>query len=221
MKRLYDVQKACITRFAIYYPHYKDKLSNLIWSFVFATDNLHSVYSLGNLSIAVTSASEPGLVMKKEELPKTFLYLLSHSLQPSSFLFSLMLSKYAVILKRQSSSTLSKIRLTISKCSTIFKVAAMSIYNALSKWELSSTLVGFPSLADNSSVKLTSEKTIKAVEDCKYLTSTQTLPEISLDLSRTAQTTKLLSDNDTISYVICLANTTNKANIDLFSMKSK
>ncbi len=221
IKPLHDVSKASINRIAIYHPHYKNKFSNLTWSFVFATDYLHSLCSLSHLSAAPACASEQGLVTKKVEPPRTSLHLLSHSLQPLSFFLSSMLSEYAVMSKRQPSSTLSEMRLAIPKCSAMFKVAAMFKYNALSKWELSLTLAGFPSLADYSSVKLTSEETIKAVEDRKYLTSTQTLPEASFDFSRAAHTAKLSPDNDTISYVICLANTTNKANVDLFSIKCK
>ena len=137
MKPLYDVQEASITRFAIYHPHYKDKLSHPTWNFVFATDNLHSVCSLGNLSMA---AAEPGLVMKKRELSKTSSHLLSHSFQSLSFFLSLMLSEYAVISKQQSSLTLSKMHLAIPKCPTIFKAAAMSKYNTLFKWEFNSIL---------------------------------------------------------------------------------
>ncbi len=95
----------------------------------------------------------------------------------------------------------------------------MSKCAAVSEWQLSSTLASFPLLADYPSVKLTSENVIKAAEDRKYLTSTQHLPEASFDLSRLVQTVKFSPDNDTISYVICLADTTNKANIDWCTMR--
>ena len=48
--------------FAIYHLLYKDKLSNLTQSFVFAGDNLHSLYSL---------------ITKKRKPPKASIYLLS------------------------------------------------------------------------------------------------------------------------------------------------
>ena len=40
-------------------------------------------------------------------------------------------------------------------------------------------------------------------------------------LSHATKIVKLLPDNNTISYVICLANTTNKSNIDVFLIKYK
>ena len=83
--------------------------------------------------MAAVCATEPGLVMKKREPLKTSLHFLSHSFQPPSFLLSLMLSKYAIMLKRQSSLTLFEMRLAISKYLTMFKVVAMFQYNALSK----------------------------------------------------------------------------------------
>ena len=64
--------------------------------------------------------------------------------------------------------------------------------------QFSSTLASFPLLADCSSVKLTSEKAIKAAEDCKYLTYPQNLPDASFNLSRAAQTAKISPDNDTV-----------------------
>lgn len=143
------------------------------------------------------------------------LYLFSHSFQLLSFFFSSMISKSVVIFKWQSSLTLSKIRLAILKYSIMFE------YNVLIKWEFSLTLASFFLLTYNLSVKLTSKKTIKTIRNCKYLTSIQTLPKLFFDRFCTAQIAKLLPDNDIIGYVICLANITNKTNIDLFSMKCK
>lgn len=76
----------------------------------------------------------------------------------------------------------------------------------MSKWALSLTLADFSLLANYFSVKLTSEKIIKVAEDCNYLISKQILPEPSFDFFNAAQTSKFLLNNDTISYVICLAN---------------
>lgn len=58
--------------------------------------------------------------------------------------------------------------------------------------------VSFPLLADYSSIKFTSEKTIKAAKDCKYLTFTQYMPEASFDLSYAAQTVKFSLDNNAL-----------------------
>lgn len=91
MKLLYNMQNVSITWFAIYCLHYKDKLSNITWSFVFVADNFYSLCTLSNLLIAPAYVIELGLVMKKGEQPKTFLYLLFYQLL---FLFlSLILSK--------------------------------------------------------------------------------------------------------------------------------
>lgn len=76
-------------------------------------------------------------------------------------------------------------------------------------------------LANYSSVKLTDKETIKAVEDHKYLTFTKILSEAFFNLSHIVQTAKILPDNNTISYVICLTNIINKVSIDLFSMEYK
>lgn len=105
MKLLYDVQEASITRFAIYYPHYKNKLSNLTWSFIFATDNLHSLCNLSNLSTAFIYATKLGLVIKKWEPPRTSLYLLSYS-PLSSFLSSTFSKMYMAMSNWQISSIL-------------------------------------------------------------------------------------------------------------------
>ncbi len=142
--------------------------------------------------------------MKKGEPPRTSFYLLSH--QPPFLLLSLMLSKMRPTMFKYS---------LMSKCSTMSKCAAMS------EWQFSSTLASISLLADYPSVKLTSENVIKAAEDRKYLTSTQNLPEASFDLSRLVQTVKFSPDNDTISYVICFANTANKVNIDWCTMRWK
>lgn len=91
------------------------------------------------------------------------------------------------------------------KCSATFKVAVMSKCNVLFKSQFCSTLVSFPLLADYLSVKLTKEA--------------------SLYLSHIVQTAKFLPNNNIvqlISYVICLANITNKGNIIYWSsMKCK
>ncbi|MCJ1348586.1 hypothetical protein MMC31_006818, partial [Peltigera leucophlebia] len=65
----------------------------------------------------------------------------------------------------------------------------------MSEWQFSSTL---------------------AVEDRKYLTFTQNLPDASSDLSCAAQKAKFSPDNDTvqlIGYGICVSDSTNNVNI--------
>ena len=103
----------------------------------------------------------------------------------------------------------------MSKCLVILKCAAIS------KWQLCLTLASFPLLADYPSVKMTSENIIKKTKDCKYFTFTQNLPDISFDLSCFIQIVQFLPDNNTISYVIYLSDTTNKANIDWSLIKFK
>ena len=68
-------------------------------------------------------------------------------------------------------------------------------------------------LGDYPSVKLTSENVSKAAEDRKYLTFIQNLLEASFNFLNPVQTVKFSPDNDTISYVICLANAITMANI--------
>lgn len=67
------MQKTSIIWFAIYHPYYKDKLSNITWSFVCATDNFYSLCSLSNLS----TAAELDLVMKKKTAKKVFTFSFS------------------------------------------------------------------------------------------------------------------------------------------------
>lgn len=142
--------------------------------------------------------------MKKREPPKTSLYLFSHQLL---FLFL--------------SLTLLIMCLAIFKYTLMSKYSTMSKYATMFKWQFSSTLASFPLWADYPSIKLTSENVIKTAEDCKYFTSTHNLPKASFDLSRLVQTVQFLPNNDTISYVIYLSNTTNKTNIDWSLIKFK
>lgn len=74
----------------------------------------------------------------------------------------------------------------------------MSEYAAMSKRQFSSTLASFLLLADCSSIKLTNEKAIKVIEDCKYLIYLQNLPDASFNLSRAIQIVKFLLNNDTV-----------------------
>lgn len=132
-KLLHNLLKASINRFVIYHPHYKNKFSNLTWSFVFTTYYLHSLYSLSHLSAAFVCATKESFVTKRKKPPKTSLYLFFYSFQTLSFFFRSILSKYVIILKWQSNLRFSKMRLANPKYSTIFKVAAISKYNTLSK----------------------------------------------------------------------------------------
>ena len=236
---LHNVPEASTTRFAIYHPHYKDKLvgnptrkfvctANCLY-FLRGWSNLLAVFFLAHDSGAYTA--EPGLVTKKGEPPRISLHLLSRLPSLPSLLFSL---------------TLSKMRPAISKCSAMSKCATIF------EWQLSlPALANFPLLADCPSVKLTNEEAIKGTKimtkDCGNLTSTQYLPETSFDPSLAAQiaaqTVEFSPDNiallnkrlqrqttnksrqllhvkldpqDThlqIGYVICVANITNKVNI--------
>lgn len=119
------------------------------------------------------------------------------------------------------SLTLSKIYLTISKYATIFKsqfvwddgVYATELGLVTKKKEPSRTFIyhsrhfqpptpffnsnfaSFLLLADYSSFKLTNEKTIKVVKDRKYFIFIQNLPDISFDLSHTAQIVEFLPND--------------------------
>ena len=142
---------------------------------------LHFSCILGNLSVAsqlvydgAAYTSEPSLVTKKRKPTTTSLYLISYLVQPSSLLFS---------------STLSKMRLAIFEFLVILKCTAMS------KCQPCSTFASFLLLADQPSVRLIGENLIKGAEDCKYLTSTQNLPEVSFDFSCPVQKFKILPNN--------------------------
>ena len=187
------VSSDCIVKvIAIYHPHYKEKLEITDSTKELVTNSVNFAFACDGSGCA----DRPDLVPKKGEPLRTFIYLLSHRLQSLSLLFNL---------------TLSEMRPVISE------YTAMSKYAAMSKWQFSSTLASFPLLADYSSIKLTSEEAIKETKimtkDCGNLTPTQHLPETSFDLTRSAQKVKFTADIDIISYVICLADTTNKGNI--------
>ena len=86
-----------------------------------------------------------------------------------------------------------QVRLRFSKMYTTISKSA-----TISKCKLSLTLASFPLLANISSVKLTSQKVFKVVEDQKYLTSTQNLSEASFDPFHTIQTVDFLPANITL-----------------------
>lgn len=133
------MQEVSITQFTIYYPYYKDKLSNVTRSFVFAANNLHFLCSLSNLSTALAYATEPNLVTKKRKSPRTSIHLFFDALQLLSLMLSLMISNMRP---------------------AIFEYLAISKYMSMSKWQFSSTLASFPLLADYSLIKLTSEASL-------------------------------------------------------------
>lgn len=129
-----------VVKFGTHHLHYNDKVAaNPTWTF-----GLYFLCNFGNLSTnSPISAgdnracnTEPGLVTKKREPPKTFLYLLLGTLQLPSLMLSL---------------TFSKIRLPI------FEHLAMFKYTPISEWQFSLTLASFALLAENLSVKLTSK----------------------------------------------------------------
>ncbi len=162
----------CVVKvIASHYPHYKDKLfGNPTWSFVCTANSLHFLYNLGNLSAASLLACNGAYVAESG--------LVTKKEKPPRT------SLHLISRPLQASSLLS---LTLSE------------YTTMSKWQYSSALASFPLLADYSSIKLTSDKAIKTAKTitkyCKYLTSTQNLSKVSLDLSRIAQTVNFLPDN--------------------------
>lgn len=204
------MSEASINRFAIYHPHCKDKLSNLNQSFVFTSYYLHFLCSLSHLSATLAYIIKLDLITKKRELLRILLYLVSCPFKTQSLFLSLTLSKMHPVISERL---------------------------VMSEWQLRLTLTNFFSLAYYSSIKLNSEKIIKAlkimIKDCKYLIFVQNLPKASFNLSCSAQNVKFIIDIDTvqfvifmkslfmaiinlssqISYIICLANTTSKANI--------
>lgn len=168
-----NVPEASTTRFATYHLHYKDKVvNNPTRTFICTAICLlfgYSLASLGNLSTASlfvcdggACATEPGLITKKGEPPRTSLHLFSNVFQPPSLLLS---------------STLSEIRLAISGYLTMSKCAAMC------KWQPSLALTSLPLLADNASVKLTSEASLNlsyAAQTVEFLPVDNIQKDVSL-----------------------------------------
>lgn len=108
---LYNMQDECNHWFAIYYPYYKDKFSNLTRSFIFIVDNIHFLYNLSNLLIALICNIKLGLVTKRREPLRTSLYLFSDALQIPSLILSLIPLKICLPFFKH---------ITIFKCILIF-----------------------------------------------------------------------------------------------------
>ena len=108
MTLLHDMLDAGKHWFAIYYPYYKNKfVGNLTWVFISITNYLYFLYSWSNLLVAFFFAynsgaytAELGLVTKKWELPRIFLYLFSHLLLLSSLFFSLKPSQMCLAISK-------------------------------------------------------------------------------------------------------------------------
>lgn len=74
----------------------------------------------------------------------------------------------------------------------------MSKCAVMSEWELSLIFASFFLFVDYSSLKLTSEKTIKPVKNCKYLTLIESLLKIFFDLYCIVQIFEFLLENITL-----------------------
>ncbi len=188
-KPLHDVPEASTTLFAIYHPYYKEKLGITESTIELVTNSAASLFAYNSGACTV----QPGLVAKKGEPPKTFVYS-SHPFQARSLYFSL---------------TLSEICSTISKCAPMstwqlrFKCAPI-----MSKWQFSSTLASFLLLADYISIKLTSRVSLNLFFAAQTVEQT-----VEFSPDDIALLNKRLQWQITeICYVICLANVINKAN---------
>ena len=210
-----DASFNCVVKFATYHLHYKDTIiSNLTWTFVCAIDCFYFLYGWSNLflcdwnnlSMACffsynngSCTVEPGLVTKKEEPPRIFIYF-SNLLQLSSLLLSLILLKMRSAMFEY---------ILIFKCATI------------SNWQLSSTLAAMIIKTDHEYYTLTKHllkitfdfswatQIVKLLADGNALIDKfQGLCHVKFNL----QDIHLLSQ---IGYVICPANATNKMNIHL------
>lgn len=119
IKPLYDVSETSTNRFTIYHLYYKEKIvSNPTRTFVCVINYLYFLSNLGSFSRASLFACdsrayaiELGPVIKKGELPRTFLYPLSHLSQPLSLFFSLTIFECALISGLQLSLTLASFSL--------------------------------------------------------------------------------------------------------------
>lgn len=127
-----------IVKFAIHHSNYKDIVGDLNRTFVFTANCLFFLYGWSNLLVTIFGHhgcayfAKPGLVMKKRELLKTSLHLLSY--QPLFLFLSLTFSKMRPVIFKYS---------PMSKCLAKSKCAAMSKYIAMFKWQPSSTLTSF------------------------------------------------------------------------------
>lgn len=187
--------KASINQFAIYHPHQKDKLGHLTLSLVCVTDNFYFVFNFYNFSITFfffvnncrACAIQLSLIVKKRELLKS-----SSIYTTDIWIERVREAKIPSILL---SSTLSKIRLAISKYAIIFELqfvwnskAFITKPGLITKKEkslrtliyyshylqtlilfYSSNFASFFLLANYSLFKLTCEKTMKEVKDCNIL----------------------------------------------------
>ena len=203
MKPLHDVPEAGITRFAIYHPHYKDKLvGNPTRKFVSAANRLYFLCGWSNLPAAVffahdsgTCAAELDIVTKKGEPPRTSLRRSQLPSLPSLPLLD---------------STFSKMRLAMFKYLAIFKCAPVSEWQSENLLEVSSD----PSLAAQIAAQIAAQ-TVKSLPDDNALSNKRLQWQITnksrgLCYVKLDQDTLLLSQ---IGCIICLANAIIKANI--------
>ena len=185
--------------FTRYHPHYKEKLAiiqstyNHFQTLLLPPCKLLSVPGASSNCIFKCTAYHPHYKAKREMIesaykPSLFRSLPQFLLLPSASSDHIIkFPTYHLHYKdEQVSLTFSKTYLAISKCATI------------SKCQFGLTLASFSLLTNISSVKLTSQKVFKGVEDQKYLTSTQNLPEASFDLFRTIQTVDFLPADITL-----------------------
>lgn len=173
--------------------HYKDKLvGNQIRTFVYATGYLYFGYglnNLGNLSAAFFFAHNSGTYA-------THPNIITKKGEPLRTLLICI-----------TDITMPYFHLLPLYLSHYFQFPALFF---------GSNFVNFFLSADYLLIKLISEKAIKKVEDCKYHTSIQNLPNAFFNFFDAAQTAKFLLDNHTIQiigYFICLPNETNNVNI--------
>ena len=198
MKPLHDVPKASTTRFAIYYPHYKDKLvGNLTRKFVSTANCLYFLCGWSNLLAAFffaydsgTCATKLDIVIKKGELPRTSL----HCFRLFSLLSLCLLG-----------STFLKMR------PAIFKYAAMSKWQSENLLQVSSN----PFFATQTAIK-----TVEFLVNNIALLNKQLQQQITNKFRGLRHVKLDLQDTHLqIGYIICLANRTNKANIHWSSIQ--
>ena len=139
----------CVVKFATYHLHFKEKIvSNPTQTFICAANCLYFSYGWSNLFLCgwnnLSTAfflahndgfctAEPGLVTKKGEPPRIFIYL-SNPFQSLSLLLSSMFSKMCLAMFEY---------ILISECATI------------SNWQLSLTLVAMIMITDHEYLTLT------------------------------------------------------------------
>ncbi len=108
IKPLYGIPEAGKHKFTTYHTHYKEKLGIIESTKELVTNSAASTFACNGGACA----TKPGLVTKKEKLPRTSLHLIFYLLQPPSLRLGSNLPKMRPVMF---------VCLAMSKCATMCK----------------------------------------------------------------------------------------------------